>query len=178
MPQIQLKHGTCLVDAQDEHILVPPPKWYSKPSSNTLYYAVRHATAAEKLSGLPSTIFLHNTIMGNPPFGFTWDHIDKNGLNNERSNLRLATHSQQRANHKLHSNNTSGYRGVTWLSTRNCWRAKISVRGQFQLIGYFNTAEQAAHAYDSAALLQHGEFANLNFTVENDLHLAELGTIL
>ena len=97
------------------------------------------------------------------PKGFTVDHINHDTLNNCLSNLRLATYSQQAQNRRLRSNNISGYRGVYFRKDSGRWRAQISVNGKQIHLGHFNDPIEAAHAYDSAARIHHGEFAQLNF---------------
>jgi len=95
--------------------------------------------------------------------GFEVDHEDRNYLNNQRSNLRLATKSQNQANSNLRIDSTSGYKGVTWHVRIMRWQAKIQVRKTRIFLGYFKTPEEAARAYDKAAKRYFGEFANLNF---------------
>lgn len=102
-------------------------------------------------------IAMHRLIMGNPRGKFV-DHIDGNQLNNQRSNLRLCTNSQNLRNQKINSRNTSGYKGVTFRKDRNKFRAIILDR----FIGYYDTAIDAAKAYNQAAIKEFGEFARLN----------------
>lgn len=90
------------------------------------------------------------------------DHIDRNKLNNRRSNLRVAAHSQNMCNRQ--TRNKSGYRGVrpypSYKQSPTAWIAKIKVDGKQIYLGRFATAEEAHVAYCEAALLYHGEFAN------------------
>lgn len=88
------------------------------------------------------------------------DHIDGNGLNNKRDNLRLATHMQNMANQRIRSNNTTGYKGVT--KTKNKYRSRIGYNGKDIHIGIYDTPELAAIAYNNAACIYFGEFAQLN----------------
>lgn len=89
------------------------------------------------------------------------DHINGNGLDNRRSNLRVATYSQNAMNQKPRFGD-SKYRGVTRAGTR--WRALIGVNGRQIYLGKHATEIEAAQAYDDAAKVHHGEFANLNFS--------------
>jgi hypothetical protein len=109
-------------------------------------------------------IYMHRCVLGVPP-DLTVDHVDGDGLNNQRSNLRPATRSQNNANRL--SCGSSGYRGVE--SRNGTFRASIAevperrhVR-RFIRLGIFETAEEAARAYDQAASARWGEFARLNF---------------
>ena len=88
------------------------------------------------------------------------DHKDGNGLNCQRHNLRGATRSQNYANRKRSRANTSGFKGV--VKHGGVWTAQIGVFGRRVYLGSFATARQAAEAYDLAALILHGEFAQMN----------------
>jgi hypothetical protein len=90
------------------------------------------------------------------------DHKDRNGLNNTRSNLRIATRAQNGQNRKVHKNNKSGYKGVTYYKSRNLWRASITVDGKCKTLGYYDTPEMAGYSYNQGALQYFGEFAKLN----------------
>lgn len=111
------------------------------------------------------TVRLHRVIMermlGKPiPSNVEIDHINGNGLDNRRGNLRLASKSQNSKNRPLYANNTSGYKGVSWAKTVKKWRAEIRVNGQGIYLGIFDTPEEAHAAYCEAAKKYHGEFAN------------------
>jgi hypothetical protein len=88
------------------------------------------------------------------------DHIDGNGLNNCRNNLRPATRAQNRMNSKVSTNNASGYKGVSWHKRRGKWLAQIRIARKRIYLGYFASAEEAHVAYVAAAREHFGEFAN------------------
>ena len=125
-------------------------KWYVHKNGNN-FYAVR---------GFPKRIQMHRVVM-NTSDGIEVDHIDGNGLNNTRSNLRNCTHVQNMQNRKKNSDNTSGYKGVDWHNEK--WRAQITINKKIVFLGYFSSIEDAAHAYDTAAKEGHGNFAKTNF---------------
>lgn len=102
-------------------------------------------------------VMMHNFISGYR----STDHRDRNGLNNQRANLRAATTAQNSRNTGLRANNSSGFKGVH--ATRGRWRAVLRVDGRRHHLGYFATAEAAGRAYDAAAVDLCGEFAWLNF---------------
>jgi hypothetical protein len=108
---------------------------------------------------------MHNEIM-NPPPGFQVDHVDGNRLNNQRSNLRNCTQTQNNRNRSMSRNNTSGYRGVCWNCGRGMWQATIRVLEKREFLGYFPVPEDAARVWDKAAIKYRGEFARLNFPDE------------
>jgi len=90
------------------------------------------------------------------------DHIDRDPLNNRRENLRLATAGENMRNLLKHTDNTSGFKGVSFRTDRGKWLAKIAVNRKQIHLGYFDTPEAAATAYDTAALVLHGTFACVN----------------
>lgn len=101
-------------------------------------------------------------IMGVPPQGYIWDHKNGDTLNHQRSNLRLATHAQNCANKGLSKNNTSGFKGVSFIKREQKWAAQIKVDYKNKFLGYFKSPQEAAAAYNIAALKHFGEFAKLN----------------
>lgn len=89
------------------------------------------------------------------------DHKNCNGFDNKWTNLREATHSQNCANSKTPKNNTSGIKGVSWHKRDKVWQANLSASGSALYLGSFDTKEQAASAYITAAEKYHGEFARV-----------------
>lgn len=106
---------------------------------------------------------LMHTLLMNPPEGVGVDHVDGDTLDNRRSNLRLASKSQNAANRGPTKSNTSGYKGVHWHKQGKKWMAAIGVDGKSIYLGLFQHAQDAARAYDEAALKHFGEYAVLNF---------------
>lgn len=88
------------------------------------------------------------------------DHKDRNRLNNQRDNLREATHSQNLANGSMRSSNTSGLIGVSWNKRKQKWAAEITVRYKKIFLGYFDDKIAAGDAYSAAAKLHFGEFSH------------------
>lgn len=119
-----------------------------------------------KTAGTRKHISLHRTLM-NPPDDMVVDHINGNGLDNRRVNLRICTRAQNNHNKKKMGSNTSGFVGVykyaphgTWDGR---WYALVTVAGRTKHLGTFKIAEDAARAYDAAAKELIGEYARLNF---------------
>lgn len=90
------------------------------------------------------------------------DHKDRNTLHNWRDNLRLASGTQNSANKSMQSNNTSGYKGVTFCKQTGRWRAQIQYKGRHIPIGRFDTRELAYVAYCMKAEELFGEFAHFD----------------
>lgn len=158
--EIQLTKGyAALVDDED----------YEWPSQIRWYVTISYHEGTDKVRTVyalrgenrrlgerrQTPVAMHRLIMG-APRNREVDHIDGNGLNNQRSNLRLATRAQNSRNRKPNRSNLSGYKGVVPREGR--WEATINFT-----IGKYDTAEEAARAYDAKARELFGEFAYLNF---------------
>lgn len=108
--------------------------------------------------------FLHRLLTG-APRGLVVDHVNGDGLDNRRLNLRVCTHAQNMRNRKHNKNGVGHYKGV-WRDRRrnnNRYRAEIYANGKRFALGWFDGEKLAAEAYDDAAIQLHGEFARLNF---------------
>lgn len=106
--------------------------------------------------------FLMHQIIMETKNGEMVDHINGNGLDNRRSNLRIATKAQNGWNRSAPKSNTSGYKGVSRAKGGKKWRAYITVLHKRYSLGVFQYIKDAARAYNIAALKYHGEFARLN----------------
>jgi hypothetical protein len=91
--------------------------------------------------------------------GMEIDHIDGNTSNNRIENLREVTHTQNQQNGKIHSNNTSGVKGVLWDKKARRWRSNIRIGGKQKYLGLHITLEEAAAAVKEAREKYHGEYA-------------------
>lgn len=113
----------------------------------------------------PDLIFMHRVLIGAPK-NLQVDHIDGDGLNNNESNLRLATQTQNAQGFcRKRANATSRFRGVSWDAKKKKWRASIRGAGITRNLGRFNSEEVAAKAYDKFARIVFGEFASPNFPI-------------
>lgn len=91
------------------------------------------------------------------------DHINGDRLDNRKENLRICTRVQNFQNMKMHIDNTSGFKGVSWDSEREKWISQIFTGGHTKFLGRFEDSEKAARVYDDAARKYFGEFARTNF---------------
>lgn len=149
--------GVALVDDEDYDRVIEAGSWYAHQSLNTSYAKQNYRQDGGKYT----TRSMHNFVTG---LRYV-DHINGNGLDNRRVNLRPATASQNQANQRMRRDNRSGFRGVQH-APRGRWRALIVVRGKRISLGYYDAGEDAARAYDAAAQDAFGEYARLNFPKE------------
>ncbi len=105
---------------------------------------------------------MHRELLQVPAGKFT-DHIDGDGLNNQRRNLRICTRAENQRNRRIYDDSVSGYKGISWHKRLGKWRATIKVDGIQISLGCFTSAKKAAHVYDDAAIKYYGEFARPNF---------------
>lgn len=137
-------------------------RWRSKKAHKceNLFYAVRTSLKTESIK--KTAILMHRQILKLTDKTVIVDHKNRNGLDNQRCNLRTCTISQNNANRSAMPNKTSSFLGVCYNHDRKKWLAAISSNNQTRIIGRFNTEIEAAIAYNNKAKELHGEFANLN----------------
>lgn len=149
---IQLTKGQyALVDAADFEWL-NQYKWYARKAKHTFY--------AQKKQNY-KIIIMSRFILGAPP-GMQVDHIDGDGLNNTRANLRLSTPGQNQYNQSPCRGGSSKHKGVSWHKRDEIWQAYINIGGKRIYLGRFTSETEAALAYNAAAPKYHGEYARLN----------------
>lgn len=129
-------------------------KWSALICGNRIY-----ARRGEEREGIYRGILMHRQIL-NVPRDFETDHINHNGLDNRRSNLRIANKSQNQANRRVNKNSPSGYKGVQFEKKKGKFRVQIQVNKVRRFLGYFDSAEEAAQIYTKAANDGFGTFAN------------------
>lgn len=145
----------AVIDAADVS-LVADRFWLVRISGQTGY-----AQSADYSTGKCKTLLLHRVLLGAPD-EFLVDHIDGDGLNNRRANLRLCNRSQNAQNRAAPSHSSSGIKGVCWNARDQRWRAHIQVSPTLRLhLGNFLSKDAAAAAYAAAAVKYHGDFAKV-----------------
>jgi hypothetical protein len=146
-------HLPCVVDKTD-YDKVRKYCWHAAFKTRT-YYAETNTPHHKGRTHLK----MHSLLTGYK----RTDHIDGDGLNNRRNNLRSATHAQNRTNErKRRGNYSSQFKGVFYDKRRGKFAASIKAKQQGKFLGYFDNETDAARAYNKAALKHFGEFASLN----------------
>ncbi len=168
MKLIQLTQGQVALVDDGDFDYINKYKWFVLKGRYTSY-------ARTKIKN--KIVAMHGLILDITGTEMFSDHIDHNGLNNQRSNLRVATRSENSKNRT--SAGKSKYLGVTLKAQKikyinkngeikvylypPQWRSRIQVNGKEIHLGYFKTEIDAANKYDEVAKIYHKEFANLNF---------------
>lgn len=147
----------AVIDAADA-AAVGARVWQAEPAGLT------HYAQTNRSASLPATR-LHRFVLGYGPGDPEVDHIDGDGLNCRRSNLRATSHKQNMAN-RSGRRGTSTFKGVRWDTERSTWAAEIKDGGRARFLGRFADEVEAARAYDQAAVEVWGEYARLNFPVD------------
>lgn len=147
------KGYVAIVDAVDAPRVLAH-KWSAQVGRHTVY-AIRRVRDS---AGRRRKVWLHRFIVG-APADVLVDHRDRDGLNNQRGNLRTATRSQNGANATRRVDNSSGYKGVVFRPERGCWKAQIYVDGRKRHLGSYACATAAGIAYLKAARQHFGAFA-------------------
>ena len=155
MKIVKIKKFTVLVDDKD----------YQKVLKHNWYILrKKYPYFVSQINGKPITL---QRFILNPPQNLEVDHINRNIYDNRKSNLRIANHSQNKANVDRYKNNKSGFKGVWFRKNRGNinkpWCSSTSFHGKTIHFGCFNTPKKAAKVYDKNAKKLFKEFAKTNF---------------
>ncbi len=159
--RIPLSQGGYAIVDPDDYDRLSQYNWCMAAYNGSFYAmrTMRNAGPGQK----NASIRMHREIL-KVPEGMCVDHINHNGLDNRKANLRPATRAQNARNRqKQRGSFHSKYKGVTRYTQPKQWGAKIMVDGESKFLGCFDDEIEAAKAYDMAAKKYHGDFASLNF---------------
>ncbi len=152
MKEILLTKGKKTIVDDVDYDMLSQFKWCYSPTG----YAVRRAPLEAY-----ALLYLHRVLL-EAKDGEYIDHINGDRLDNRKDNLRKCSMSENLMNRGKQKNNSSGYKGVSLDKSRNKWQAQIQKNGKNISLGRFYTREDAARAYDKAAVEFHQEFSRIN----------------
>ena len=159
MKNVLLSNGYVAIVDNGDYTKINKFKWHVLKSKN----GVRYATTKIKINGIKTSIRMHRIIMGLESFDARQvDHINHDGLDNRKENLRICSKQQNNMNRRPNRNRTSKYKGLTLQKTTGKWIARISIDGKYMNLGTYRREDVAAVKYNEAALKYYGEFARLN----------------
>ena len=157
MKEIKLTQGkVAFVDDEDYEVL-NQWKWYAH-NTHGIWYAYRNTNNGKKRTQL-----LMQRVILQTPIGMQTDHINHNGLDNRRANLRACTPSDNQHNRLIDRDKTSQLKGIYWNKKAKKWIARITFNMKLIQLGRFDSDIEAAKAYDQAAINHYGQFARTNF---------------
>lgn len=156
--EIKLTKGQVAIVDDEDYIKINQYKWCVYKKYNGKYYAKRGIKVNKK----SKSILMHRQILDYPDTEEI-DHINGNGLDNRKENIRICNRSQNKGNVNKYSNNLSGYKGVCWCKVKKRWRVTIQYIGKQTYLGYFDDIIEAAKIYDKKARELFGKFAKTNF---------------
>ena len=153
MREIPLSRGMFAIVDDEDYSQLASVRWYAAPGRHT-FYAKRDV----RRNGSKGRILMHRYLLGCPD-GLEVDHKNGNGLDNRRSNIRIATRSQNRANTGLQINNISGVKGVCRCAETGRWKVRVQWQLQNIWVGRFDSLEEAVEARYEVVMRLQGEFA-------------------
>jgi hypothetical protein len=156
MKEIKVSQGFIALVDDDHFEVLNQFKWHIKKCGRTNY-----ATANIKIDGKYKTITMHRFLL-DAPKGVQVDHINHNGLDNQRDNLRFCSNSQNQMNRSPYKNCTSNFKGVSFYRKTKRWKAYIKLNGKRINLGHYKTEIEAAEVYNNKAKELFGEFSFIN----------------
>jgi len=148
MKEIPLTQGKFVLVDDEDYDRFHQDKWkLTHNKRDKTFYASKDVY----INGNKTTRKMHRIILGIEDSKIFVDHIDGNGLNNCKENLRIATNQQNQQNRGKPSNNKTGYKGVSFFKSRNKFKASIKHGHRDLFLGYFSTAEDASKEYEAKA---------------------------
>jgi len=147
---VSLSNGMTAVIDDVDRSLIDGIRWHVQINKSGVMYAVTYSLGRKK-------IYMHRRLLGLTDSAIHVDHIDGNGLNNVRANIRVCNHAENSRNQSIRVNNSSGFKGI-WKHQKGKWQAKIVKEGRSFHLGTFESPEAAQAAYANASAMIHGEY--------------------
>jgi hypothetical protein len=158
MKKISLTQGKFALVDDENYVDLMQFKWHAVRAGNTFY-----AERSIRIGKRTMVELMHRRILKlKPGDGKYTDHIDHTGCNNQKTNIRICSSKENNQNRSERSDNTSGYKGVSWYKRDKKWRAAIRINSKLKHLGLFESKIDAVQAYNNAAVEHFGKFANLN----------------
>jgi hypothetical protein len=153
MKKIHLINGPVARVSAEDFARLSRFQWRAKRIKGRYVYVARSDPRNPR-----KPIYMHRQVL-RARRGRQVDHVNGNGLDNTRRNLRLCNYCQNQYNRHSQKNNTSGFIGVNWNINKQAWEARIQAKGVRRFLGWFSSVVKAAGARDAAARKFHGPFA-------------------
>ena len=154
--EIELTNGMkALVDDEDYDNLLNY-KWRCLKNGKTHY-----AIFGKRINGKYINIWMHRMIMNAKDRKSEVNHINHNGLDNRKENLRITTHDKVIIQSQVSDKKQSKYKGISYHKPTNKWRARININGKTTYLGYYNNEIEAAKSYEKKAIELYGEYAHV-----------------
>jgi hypothetical protein len=157
---IPLTQGKFAIVDPDDYARLSKLKWYAGGRGKLLY-----AKHTQKTNGKIEALLMHREVISVPD-NMQVDHINHNGLDNRKANLRPVTPLQNMWNIRR-KRGLSGFKGVTWDKREKKWKVQLPNKCKNVNIGCFDDPVEAAKAYDETVKKYRGQFAVLNFPPES-----------
>lgn len=170
--EIPLSRGHVAIVSDEDYERTTSIKWYAEPKVSTSGRVQWYGRGRDRTNGR-KLVYLHVFLTGKTD-GFEIDHIDANGLNCTRENMRLATPAENGRNKRVQHNSKSGFKGVSRRTDTGKWRARVMLDGKVYALITTDDREFAARVYDVGAFYLHGTFARLNFDELDDAAIAHV----
>lgn len=165
--QFPLNHNLIgIIDQEDKDLL--DHYWFPTRGLHTHYIIRKPGHGKSRRAIIMHRLILARIIERPLEKHELCDHINGNGLDNRRCNLRVVSRKENMWNSASKKNSTSKYKGVSWQASNHKWRAAIRENGKANYLGLFDNENQAARVYNEAAKRVYGEFARLNIIEEDD----------
>jgi len=139
MKKIKLTQGKYALIDNEDYDRINQYKWFTRKDGQN-FYAVKKLYI---LNGKRRNVSMHQIIMGNTPKNKEIDHIDRNGLNNQKKNLRFVTHQENMVNQRVRTTNKTGFRGIDYNKQHQKYRVRIMLNGKSIFMGYFKNLKDA-----------------------------------